>query len=424
MFVIRSIKKLNNINVVRNISTVTNTFSSSDVATLPASMLQNKKKKKFHNKKLIMENNLNLINNQMALMSPQEIIEWSCKRNSVLLSTFGSQAIILIDMAIKINKDIPIIMIDTGFLFNETYQYVETLKKNLNLNLTILTPNMTSQRMISTYGELWRNDDKSSHILYGKITKKDPLKNYIDQYKPPIILSGLRRTQTKHRAELPYINFEKEGYYKVLPILDMDDKSVENYINENNLLRHPLTEKGYLSIGDWHSSRPIKDNEENIRATRFGGRFEECGLHVNDDAEVDAMINKKIHNEFSKARIQLTKDKSLSILSCHDKNQKDQIITHLVKKQMINGDMCKKCNQVADKLKKDGLEDKIHGVSIARENEMNSDGNILSKYFNQNKAPFFIVKENELDTDWKVIYSYNEWKNMMKQNLKKKNLGT
>ena len=91
-------------------------------------------------------------------------------------------------------------------------------------------------------------------------------------------LAGLRRQQTAHRANMPVVG--KQGdRFKVAPILSWTTKDVFDYLKKHDLPFHPLHEKGYASIGDWHSTRPITAGDDE-RAGRFNGIKEECGLHM------------------------------------------------------------------------------------------------------------------------------------------------
>ncbi|MCW5196927.1 phosphoadenosine phosphosulfate reductase family protein, partial [Buchnera aphidicola (Pemphigus obesinymphae)] len=90
--------------------------------------------------------------------------------------------------------------------------------------------------------------------------------------------SGLRRSQSKSRYHLSFISIQKK-IFKFLPILDWDNNKTFAYIKKNNLGYHPLWHKGYLSVGDVHTTSKYKYGmrEED---TRFFGLKRECGLHI------------------------------------------------------------------------------------------------------------------------------------------------
>ena len=100
-------------------------------------------------------------------------------------------------------------------------------------------------------------------------------------------LSGMRRSQSKTRADRPFAEQQKKTL-KVYPILDWADAQVEVYFNQHRLPRHPLAEKGYVTMGDWHSTKPATGGLD-AEATRFNGQKYECGLHL-ESSEQDFQI--------------------------------------------------------------------------------------------------------------------------------------
>ncbi len=89
--------------------------------------------------------------------------------------------------------------------------------------------------------------------------------------------AGLRRVQARTRARIAPIEF-KRGRYKVHPLFDWTDRDVGQYLRKHHLPYHPLWEKGYLSIGDWHTTRSLAE-VDSMEDLRFFGLKRECGLH-------------------------------------------------------------------------------------------------------------------------------------------------
>ena len=92
-------------------------------------------------------------------------------------------------------------------------------------------------------------------------------------------LAGLRGDQTDHRSTLPILGLQDKRY-KILPILHLSAKDIHAYLKAHDLPYHPFFDKGYTSVGDWHSSRPITADDTHPRDTRFGGLKQECGMHL------------------------------------------------------------------------------------------------------------------------------------------------
>ena len=100
-------------------------------------------------------------------------------------------------------------------------------------------------------------------------------------------LSGLRRSQSATRVDRAFAEQQK-ATTKVYPILDWADAQLAAYFHEHDLPRHPLETQGYLTMGDWHSTRLPKAGED-AEETRFGGQKYECGLHE-DSGQLDYQI--------------------------------------------------------------------------------------------------------------------------------------
>ncbi len=92
--------------------------------------------------------------------------------------------------------------------------------------------------------------------------------------------AGLRRSQSRGRAATPIIESSGERW-KVHPIADWNDRQVYEYLKQHGLPHHPLWDKGYVSIGDVHTTRSLADVASRDE-TRFFGLKRECGLHEMD----------------------------------------------------------------------------------------------------------------------------------------------
>ena len=194
----------------------------------------------------------------------------------VASTSFGLQAAVMLHLIHQHAPKIPVVFIDTGFLFAETYQYAEELTSMLNLDLRVYQPTISAARMQALWGNLWEKG-KDGAERYGLITKVEPMNRALRETGADVWLSGLRRSQSSSRVERPFVEQQKKTI-KAYPILDWADAQVDLYLHQNHLPRHPLAEKGYVTMGDWHSTRPVVDGD--TEATRFNGQKYECGLHL------------------------------------------------------------------------------------------------------------------------------------------------
>lgn len=192
-------------------------------------------------------------------------------------TSFGLQAAAMLHLIATHAPDVPVVFIDTGFLFPETYRYADELTRRFELDLRIYQPNVSAARMQALWGELW-SQGKEGADRYALITKIEPMNRALGELGADVWLSGLRRSQSKTRADRPLAEQQKKTL-KIYPILDWCDHTIEGYFRAHDLPRHPLAEQGFVTMGDWHSTRPA-DPEGDAESTRFGGTKYECGLHL------------------------------------------------------------------------------------------------------------------------------------------------
>ena len=194
----------------------------------------------------------------------------------VLSSSFGAQSAVMLHLVNQVVPKIPVVLIDTGYLFPETYRFIDELTEKLDLNLKIFRSDSSPAWQETRFGKLW-DQGLEGIERYNRINKKEPMERALKELRAGTWFSGLRRVQAKTRAQTAPIEL-KRGRFKVHPIFDWTDRDVGRYLKENGLPYHPLWDKGYLSIGDWHTTRSLSE-VDNVEELRFFGLKRECGLH-------------------------------------------------------------------------------------------------------------------------------------------------
>jgi len=194
----------------------------------------------------------------------------------VLTSSFGAQAAVMLHLVNQVIPKIPVILIDTGYLFPETYRFIDDLTERLDLNLKVVRSDASPAWQESRFGKLW-DQGLAGIEQYNRITKQEPLDRALRELGAETWFAGLRRAQAQTRAHIAPIEF-KRGRYKVHPLFDWTDRDVGKYLEKHELPYHPLWEKGYLSIGDWHTTRSLAE-ADSMEELRFFGLKRECGLH-------------------------------------------------------------------------------------------------------------------------------------------------
>jgi phosphoadenosine phosphosulfate reductase len=219
------------------------------------------------------------LNAKLESMSAIQRIEWSFEQlpnHFALASSFGVQSAVSLHMMTQLKPDIPVVLIDTNYLFPETYQFIEQLTETLNLNLKVFRSEIGKAWQEARYGKLWEGGIEGLN-RYNQLNKVEPMEKGLEQLNIQTWFSGVMRSQSKSRANLPVVQ-RSRGRYKVHPLIDWNSRMAHQYLAKNKLPYHPLWDKGYVSIGDVHSTVPLEEGmiEED---TRFSGITRECGLH-------------------------------------------------------------------------------------------------------------------------------------------------
>lgn len=200
---------------------------------------------------------------------------------AVLSSSFGAQAAVSLHLLSQQRPEIPVILVDTGYLFPETYAFVDELTDRLKLNLKVYRSKRSPAWQESRDGERW-GQGLDGINAYNTENKVEPMGRALADLQAGTWFAGLRRTQSVGRAERNVVEYVN-ARWKVHPIIDWTDRDIYNYLTKHNLPYHPLWEKGYISIGDVHSTRSLAD-VDSIEQTRFFGLTRECGLHTDQTA--------------------------------------------------------------------------------------------------------------------------------------------
>ncbi|MCL1045499.1 phosphoadenylyl-sulfate reductase [Shewanella electrodiphila] len=222
---------------------------------------------------------LEKVNQFLSGLTAQERVTWGLAYlpgEHALSSSFGIQAAVMLHLVSQAQADIPVVLTDTGYLFPETYQFIDQLTERLNLNLKVYKAEQSSAWQEARFGKLWEKDLEGLE-QYNRINKVEPMQRALNELNVGTWFAGLRRSQASTREALPILAIHGDRF-KLLPIIEWTNKDVHEYLTLHDLPYHPLWEQGYVSVGDTHSSKPLElgMSEED---TRFNGMKRECGLH-------------------------------------------------------------------------------------------------------------------------------------------------
>jgi len=209
----------------------------------------------------------------------EERVRWAIETfgdSLVMTTSFGIQSAVMLHLVTRLAPKIPVIFIDTGYLFPETYRFARELTEQLQLNLRKFVPAMTAAEQEALHGRLWEQGLDGLR-RYNFINKIEPMERAVRELGATAWLAGLRRAQASTRENLRVVQTQNK-ITKIHPIIDWDDRRVYRYLTEHKLPYHPLWEQGYVSVGDWHSTSKLLDGMSG-EDTRFNGLKRECGLH-------------------------------------------------------------------------------------------------------------------------------------------------
>ena len=207
------------------------------------------------------------------------------RRRLIVSTSFGIQSAVILHLVSRMLPEIPVVFIDTGYLVSETYRYAEELTALLHLNVRRYAGTETPAEMEARRGKLWETDLDEYH----RIRKVEPMRRAIEELDAHAWIAGLRADQTTFRATLDPVTFQ-DGIFKIHPILRWRSQDVYYYMEHYRLPQHPLWEKGYTRVGDWHTTSVGSvagdgSGGDGDKSTRFDGRAEECGLHTSGIAD-------------------------------------------------------------------------------------------------------------------------------------------
>jgi phosphoadenosine phosphosulfate reductase len=230
---------------------------------------------------------LKFLNSTLNDLSPIDILRW-CKTtlpNLYQTTAFGLTGLVTLDILSKLQTETPssapidVIFLDTLYHFQETLNLVEKVKTRYsNTNLHIYMPegvNTTAEFEAKHGTELWKHNPDN----YDWTAKVEPAQRAYADLSVAAVLTGRRRSQGAKRESLDIIEIDEAGLIKINPLASWSFKQVEEYIKVNNVPYNELLDRGYKSVGDWHSTEPVREGEDE-RAGRWKGTGKtECGIH-------------------------------------------------------------------------------------------------------------------------------------------------
>ncbi|TVY88071.1 Phosphoadenosine phosphosulfate reductase [Lachnellula willkommii] len=236
---------------------------------------------------ILTKQHLKFLNTTLNNLTPLEILRW-CKLTFPSLyqtTAFGISGLVTLDMLSKLQTETPsapsidAIFLDTLYHFQENAR----ARREDQAALPQCQPARLQARGVSTVSEfeakhgaeLWKTDAD----LYDWVAKVEPAQRAYSDLSVAAVLTGRRRSQGAKRESLDIIEVDEAGLIKINPLASWSFAQVQDYIRENDVPYNALLDRGYKSVGDWHSTEPVREGEDE-RAGRWKGQAKtECGIH-------------------------------------------------------------------------------------------------------------------------------------------------
>jgi phosphoadenosine phosphosulfate reductase len=221
---------------------------------------------------------------------PERIVSWMLERFAdrrlVLTTAFGMEGCALIDMVARHGRPVPVIWLDTGFLFPETHRLRERLAARYpHLVFENRGTTLSPEEQEARFGpELWRRDpDKCC-----RLRKVDPMRDALAGVD--VWVTGVTRSQSGTRATTRVAEWDWQYHVlKLNPLAGWDRARVWEYVRANDVPYNELHERGYPTVGCTHCTLPVAGVKIGgySREGRWAGRQKmECGLHLSLESRV------------------------------------------------------------------------------------------------------------------------------------------
>ena len=199
------------------------------------------------------------VNAALRNASPQEIVQWALAQSvpTIATTSMGRNAALMLHLVSEVDNSVPTIWVDTGYNLRDTYVVAERLIRDLQLDMHVYSPQMTSERRNAIMGGIPTVDEEERHQEFTRQLKPEPFAQALSDFAPEIWLTGIRKEETEHRQSLDIVSMDNRGIIKVAPIFYWSEDDVEDYMERFEL----PTCKHYFDPTKVHDGR-------------------ECGLHT------------------------------------------------------------------------------------------------------------------------------------------------
>jgi phosphoadenosine phosphosulfate reductase len=185
----------------------------------------------------VVDLDLDSVNASLRNASPQEVVQWALAQSvpTIATTSMGRNAAVMLHLVSEVDKSVPTIWVDTGYNLRDTYVVAERLIKDLALDIHVYSPLITSERRNAIMGGIPTVDEEERHQVFTEQVKLEPFNRALNEFKPEIWLTGIRREETEHRKSLDVVSRDSRGIIKVAPIFYWSEEDVDVYMESRGL---------------------------------------------------------------------------------------------------------------------------------------------------------------------------------------------
>ncbi|RLQ22365.1 phosphoadenylylsulfate reductase [Seongchinamella sediminis] len=185
----------------------------------------------------VLDLDLDSVNESLRDASAAEIVRWalSLQAQTIATTSMGRNAAVMLHLVSQVDRNLPTIWVDTGYNLRDTYVVAERLIRDLELNIHVYSPLMTSERRNAIMGGVPTVDEEERHQEFTRQVKLEPFARALADFKPEIWLTGIRKEETEHRQSLDIVSMDQRGIIKVAPIFNWSEDEVEDYMEQYEL---------------------------------------------------------------------------------------------------------------------------------------------------------------------------------------------
>jgi phosphoadenosine phosphosulfate reductase len=206
----------------------------------------------------------------LEFLPPQQTLRWAVETFAprlVMTSAFGLAGVALLHMLRTITDDVPIVFVDTGFMFEETLETRHRIEAAYGVQI------LTYQPLVNVGAQAQPHNPD----LCCALRKVEPMQRALTELQPVAVLNARTRFQASTRRKLPLIEWDRTPI-RINPLALWPRHRIERFVKRNSIPYNPLYDRGYPSVGCQPCTRPVAEGDD-IRAGRWAGSGKiECGL--------------------------------------------------------------------------------------------------------------------------------------------------